>query len=225
MFSNMRFLKALIGSIVVCWVVIGVIWGLTLRQKSRAEQFLQQLTNLELGKSTFAEAQQIALKYRGFPWYADSGDMRCTFQRCELRFIFQNKPLTSFHLARYVELIAVISVKDGIIVGRDVVYARETGRYFPFQYNVIDRASWNDGPVSNINQTVGLARLKVNDTGIPSTVMVRLGPSSTADQRNRAYAFNLSCLARFLDCDDPSAFFPSGIPYRGEPSQTHSENW
>lgn len=218
-------LKSFAGLLIVFVLGVGLLWGMTIRQRDRAEAFLREFTKLELGKSTFADAQQIAAEYHGIPWYTGPDDMRCTPQRCELRFVFENKPLTSFRLARYVELIGVVSVKDGIVAGRELIYASETGNYNPLQYDVVEEPPLQAEGKPQHFQEIGLARLNVDDKGIPSTVRVRLGVTSSPEQRKRAYALDLSCLAKLFGCKNPSAIFPSGIPYSGTAYQTHVSDW
>jgi hypothetical protein len=202
-----------------------VLWARTVRQRDRAEEFLQEVTKLEVGKSTFLEAQLLTRKYGGIPWYTTSEDMRCTFQWCELRFVFENRPLTSARLVRYVELIGTVSVKDGVVWGREIDYGRENGRVHQSEYDVIERPLWREDRLSHGQHERGLWRLKVDASGIPSVVVVRLGLSSSADQRKRAYSFDLSCLAKLWGCDSPPAMFPPDIPYRGTPGQTYSDTW
>jgi hypothetical protein len=220
-----KLLVSLVSLIVVCLIAISVLWVLTVRQRTVAEAFLRDAIILVPGKSSFEEAQQLARKYGGIPWYTGSNDMRCTFQRCTFRFLFENKPLTSVRLARYVELIGWIYVRDGTVVGREIEYVRDSGAYSPFQYEVIEAPMWNEDGTAQRQREVGLWRLKVDGTGMPSIVKVTLDPSSSPAQRKRAYSLDLSCLANLLGCDSPSAMFPHGIPYRGVLSQTHSEAW
>jgi len=63
-----------------------LIWGLALRAQLRAKAFIADVKLLVLDTSTFAEAQQLAAKYSGLPWYTSDTDMSCTAQRCDYRF-------------------------------------------------------------------------------------------------------------------------------------------
>jgi hypothetical protein len=206
-------------------VTFVVLWVRTVQQRHRADAFLQDVLKLEVGKSTLEEALKLAQKFGAMPWYVNSDDMSCTFRRCELRFVFENKPLTSARLVRYVELIGTVSVKNGVVVGREVDYAREAGPYGQFEYDVIEHLWSEEEHVPRYFVESGLRRLNVDGNGIPSTLRVTIGPTSTADQRKRAYALNLSCLGRLFGCNNPAAMFPPRIPYRGVPGQTHSDSW
>ncbi|HKM80314.1 MAG TPA: hypothetical protein VJY15_05070 [Candidatus Acidoferrum sp.] len=206
-------------------VTFVVVWVRTVQQKHRADAFLQDVLKLEVGKSTLEEALKLAQKFGAMPWYVNSDDMRCTYQRCELRFVFENRPLTSVHLVRYVELIGTVSVKNGLVVGRELDYGREAGRYEEFEYGVMEHLWSQEDHVPRSWIESGMWRLKVREDGIPRILRVTIGPTSTPDQRKRAYALDLSCLDNLFGCNNPAAMFPPGIAYRGTAFQTHSNDW
>jgi hypothetical protein len=220
-------LSALFGSLLILYLlVLSLTWVLTLPERTRAGAFLQDFTKLEPGKSSFADAQQLAKKYGGFPDYVATNDMRCTFQKCVFTFIFENKPLTSSRFARYTELVGSVFIRDGVFIGREITYGRDGGRRPSMEYDVVEAPMFNaaDGTVHG-QSPEGLWRLNVNDKGMPYVVRVTLSPSSSEDVRRRAYALDLSCLAGLFGCNSPSALFPHGIEYRGTPYQTHSDTW
>jgi len=198
-----------------------VLWARTLSQAPRAEAFLREFTRLDVGKSTFEDAKSLAREYGGIPWWVSDNSMQCTYQRCVFRFVFENKPLTSTHLVPYTGLNADLFVKDGTIVGRDIHYFRVSKR--EFSYYVSESTSPAVTP-QGIRMT-GLARMRVDPKGVPSAVSIRLDPSSSEDQKRRAYLIDSSCLSRVLGCGGPSAIFPAAIPYRGEAVQTETEAW
>src|SRR2546421_7168057 len=205
-----RFLATLVGVLGISLLAIVVLWGLTILEKSRAEAFLRGFTKLVVDKSPYAEAQSLAHEYGGEPWFVDKEDMRCNFQKCELRFVFENKPLSSFRLVRYVALVGTVSVKNGIVVGRSISYSRDSKDYYQFVYQVMESSTQVEHDVSSHQETSGLSRLKVDSMGVPSSVWVKLDNSSTSDKRSRAYALNLSCMSKLVDCNSPSSMFPPG---------------
>lgn len=209
----------------VCCTIFVIAWARTLSQPSRAQAFLKDFTKLEIGKSTFDEAKSVAEKHRGIPWWISEDSMRCTYQSCVFRFVFENKPLTSTHLVPYVGLIGTIAVKDGIVVRRYVSYFCSARRHVA--YNVMEALLplGNTPEGRGMKMMIGLRRMNVDPKGIPSDVSIGMGPSSSADQRRRAYALDVSCLSRLFGCNNPSAIFPANIPYRGVPFQTPTDAW
>jgi len=144
--------------------------------------------------------------------------MSCTAQRCDYRFVLENKPLSSVHLSHYVELVVTVSVRNGLVVRREIDYGREAGLRSQFEYDVIDSSVGRQELISRGLKDSGLSRLNVDQNGLSSTVRVRLNSQSSADQRNRAYAIDLTCLAWPFSCGSPSKMFPKGIPYQGPPN-------
>jgi hypothetical protein len=214
-----------VGLVVVCLSVFLIVWVRTLPQAGRARAFLRDFTKLKVGNSTFDEAKSLAEKYNGIPWWVSDGSMRCTYQNCVFRFAFENKPLSSSHLVPWVGLIGAITVKDGLVTEKDVFYHRYAKR--PLSYDIREMVvPLNETPESQGKKAMlGVTRMNVDSAGIPSAVSVGLEPSSSPDQKRRAYALDTSCLSRWYGCNSVSSFFPSGIPFRAAPFQTHSETW
>jgi hypothetical protein len=183
---------------------------------------MQDVTKLEIGKSTFEDAKMAAQKHGGQP---EPGSGPCTYEACVFQFLYQNKPLSSTYVVPYVGLIGTIVVTNGVLTERDIHYARHSKR--PFAYNVREMVlpEGNTPEAQGIRSLVGFKRMNVDTAGVPSAVSVGLSPSTSADERRRAYALNLSCLSKLFGCGNASAFFPYDIPYHGQPYQTHAETW
>lgn len=206
-------------------VIFVVAWARTLSQPARAQAFLSDFLKLEVGKSSFEEAAVVAQRHKGFPGYLPDGSMWCTVQRCVFSFVFENKPLSSTHLVPWVGLLAEIDVKDGVVVGRYVNY-KCYSRY-PLSYNVQETILPPTGTREweALRRKIGLSRMHVDPAGVATAISIGLEPSSSADQRRRAYALDPSCLSKLFGCGNASAFFPHNIPYQGPPLQTHTETW
>jgi hypothetical protein len=71
---------------------------------------LHDLLELNVGNSTFEDAQALAQKHGGIPWRISDNGMRCTWQRCSFKFLFENKPLPSTHLIPHVALSALVEI-------------------------------------------------------------------------------------------------------------------
>jgi hypothetical protein len=207
----------LTGLVAICLLTLAVLYGVTIPHRTRAREFLHRFTELKLGSSTFADAQQLAREFRGIPWYVTPSDMTCAFQRCELAFHFDNMPLSYVPTVGYTRFLAFVHVKNGIVDGREIDYETppKPGRYF--RYTVYDF----QGALPK-GWAYGVWRLKVDledPDGVPHVLQVNLGPSSSESLRERAYSVDLSCLAKFYGCGSASAAYPSGLSYLGPPSQ------
>lgn len=218
------YVEAIVVVLLAC-VVFTVAWASTLSQPRRAQAFLTDFTRLEIGKSTLEQAESLARTHGGIPWWVSNDSMRCTYQRCIFRFLFENKPLTSTHLVPYTGLIADVSVKQGIVVARELTYVRQNKGQLT--YDVVEAIPPALGTVEEEvwKMHVGVMRLNVDQNGTPSTISVGLEPSSPADQKRRAYSLDLSCLARIFGCNGLASYVPPGVPYHGGPYQSRIETW
>lgn len=207
-FKDVTLGSILLGLLIVSVVTTGVLYARTVPHRTRAEAFLHDFARLAPGQSTFTEAQEVARQYGGIPWYVDGcGNMACTFQKCALAFQFDNMPLSYVPQVGYARFFAQISVKDGMVVGREIAYERSAFRYLVFDYTGELPKGWE----------YGVRRLKVDFHGTPHVLEVVLGPSSTDRVRRSAYSIDLSCLAKFWGCGKPSAIYPSRLDYLGQP--------
>ena len=202
MFGRNRLSKILVGLIVIGF--LGVSVCIAIHQRDRAQAFLRDLTNLRLGDSTFTDAQRLAEEYKGKPWGISSQDTTCSAQHCNFKFSFDNRPLSYLPWVRRVALGAGISVTDGHVVGREVDYERDTHSYYEFVY-IVQESTQHKDP-----HQYGVKKFKLDAQGTPHVIEVTLGPTSAPEDRKRAYALDLSCLARLHDCDTASAIFPPG---------------
>jgi hypothetical protein len=204
-----------------------VAWARTVSKPTRAQAFLSDFLKLEVGKSNFEEAKVVAQQHGGIPWYLPDGSMRCTYQGCAFCFAFENKPLTSIHVVPYVGFTGILVLKNGVLTERNIHYVRYSKR--PFAYNVRETQTvlpeGDTSEAQGMRHLVGLARMQVDPAGVASAISIGLESSSSADQRRRAYALDLSCLSKLFGRGNASLFFPRNIPYQGPPLQTHTETW
>jgi hypothetical protein len=101
-----------------------------------------------------------------------------------------------------VQFVATIGVKDGYVSDRQIRYAILNGIGVDFAYLLTDQVDLHGFDVQ---------KLKVDANGMPHVLKVSLGQSATADERQRAYSIELSCLARLSGCKHAGAVFPSGL--------------
>jgi hypothetical protein len=221
-------------------ITFTVMYVRTLSQSTRARAFLSDMMKLEVGKSTFEDARLVAQRYGGIPWWINYDSMQCTYQRCQFRFVFENKPLSSAYIEPhigfiggievrtgipYIGLIGDLDIRNGVLAGRNIYYARYSKRSFTYNVRELLPALDNTPQAEAMKWSIGLKRMNVDQDGIPSAVSIDFGPSTSPGQRVRAYEINVSCLSKIFGCASPSDIFPAGIPYRGTPYQTRTEEW
>jgi hypothetical protein len=203
----------LVAFVAACFGTLCVLYGLTFPHRTKAQAFFREFTELKIG-SSFAEAQRLARRYGGIPWYVTSSDMRCTFERCNLAFQFDNLPLSYVPVVGYTRFLALVSVRNGTVDGQRIEYEHISRHGPSFSYFLSDYASVESPPKG---PGPGVWRLQVDSRGVPHVLQALLGPNSTSQLRKNAYSLNLSCLAKLLGCGTASAIYPNGLRYLGPP--------
>ena len=174
-------------------------------KRTRAQLLVRSVAQLKLGASTFADAQGLAEEYGGKPWNGLSREASCSPQNCDLRFVFDNKPLSYVPRVQHVELVVGLTVRDGYVVSREIEYSILTTSYFEFAYVLLD------GMKFTRVRDYEVKKLKVDAQGTPHVIEVNLGPLATVDEKERAYSIDLSCLTQLPGCRSGADLFPPGL--------------
>jgi len=198
----------------------GLAWGYSRYTLTRARTFLAELAKLKPGESTFADAQRLRRAYGGVPTSLLTQNPTCSEERCELLFTFDNKPLCYLPGVLQVHLGGDITVKEGRVVESVLLFGRKPNSEFDAgdrrtQEGVIIPPEWEylygvRDVAQRAQEEYGLRKSDPDSHGVPHFVTFRLGPRSTAEDKNRAYSIDLSCLARLRGCDSPSSIYPQG---------------
>lgn len=213
-FKNLTVGAILAGLGILLILTLAVLYCLTIPHRRLAGALLHDISELTPGTSTFTDAELLAHQYGGIPWYVSPTDMTCTFQRCTFAFQLDNMPLSYVPGVGYTRFFALVDIKNGIVVGREIEYESSRGTSRHFRYVILDF----QGPPP-IGWAYGVWRLQVDPHGVPHVLEVKMGPSSSKGLRDRAYALRLSCLARFYGCGGPKDIYPTSLDYMGPPSQ------
>jgi len=200
-----KLINSIISLVILGFFCTGVLFSWAHHQRDRAQVFLQEIVSLQVGVSTFSDAQRLAQKYGGKPWNGPSQKPICSDKDCNLRFVFENSLLNHLQHKRKVSLTAGLLVKDGYVVSREVDYSiLATTFERKFMFVVFDRTE------SKSPQSYNVKKLKVDTHGMPHAIEVDLSPTSPAEIKRRAYSLDLSCIASLMGCDTASAVFPAG---------------
>jgi hypothetical protein len=187
---------------VIVLFTFGVVADWVFHKRSRAELLLRSIAELRLGTSAFSEARELAQEYGGKSERGGS-ERGCSAQACTFNFVIDNRPLNYIPGVRGVRFVAAIGVKDGYVISREVDYRILNSADLDFMYTVLDHLE----PAKGLE----VRKLNLDPNGRPHVLKVTLGRSATADERQRAFSIQLSCLARLRGCNDAAAVFPSGL--------------
>jgi hypothetical protein len=163
-----------------------------------AQAFLDDLKVLRVGKSSFAEIQQLREVYLDVWKKADCKPS----QDCALDFAIENTWLHRLRLVPWTKFQGTLYIRDGTLTRMGVILAANTGN-LGFGAVVVET------PGDIQDQKSYAIRHRRNQKGLPENVSIYLTPTSTATERQQAYGFNLTCLARFGGCKDSSELLPS----------------
>jgi hypothetical protein len=209
--------QAAAAVLLVGLILWGVLLAIGLRQKNQAEALLQEITKLKPGESTFEDAHGLAARYGGKPWKAVPPYETCTAQECYLNFDFRNpRNHLLFAFVPLVQFGALVHVKDGRVTATEIWDQLESRSGLRAVYDVSDGLSDVSSDsrryvVSPNYPGYGIEKLKVDAYGAPWIVEVRLDPRATAEERRRAYTFDLSCLVKIFGCRSRSSIIPRGL--------------
>ena len=179
-------------------LVLAVIAAVVTHQPTRnAQRFMKDLMHLEVGKSSFTDALDLSKRYGGIEWKVNDSPEKCTPERCYLAFPFENTWLHRLHLAPRIVLMAIVGVENGQVRSRLVGFASAT-RTPSIEVFANERLAFSSGEAYRIVSYSAVPRLGIE-----------LTPLATSDQRQRAYAFNLSCLSKIGGCGDAGELLPS----------------
>jgi hypothetical protein len=185
--------------------------------RAHAERLLGQVRALDLGRATFADAQQI---FRQWPSARDEGP--CVPIQCD--FAIRLSDLCDSHLGscldypqlrrvyeslggRSATVTADVSVRDGLVENKAfrvniLVSPQETDLFGPFGYSLIGRASTSQASETRSWPT-GTSRHPEYYIGQPSgceicvSVYTVFTPYADPTDIQRLMQFNLSCLTRW----------------------------
>jgi hypothetical protein len=166
---------------------------------------LADVSKLTLDRSTFDDAQKLAIKYRAAIAEEQNvvGDtaLGCTPEHCEFKFFFHNNWLRRLRLAPPVWLRAGIGVSRGRIAYRHVELCSGEGAAYYSAY--VTEVPNLPQPLKDYN----VGRQWSSD--IKWRVSIEMTPAATAQEHGQAYRFNVRCLSRLGGCKDASELLPS----------------
>jgi hypothetical protein len=199
--------KALRGTmLVLASVVIVMLWLLLnqFRVRSRAESFLRDLKSLSIGKSSFVEVKKLQAAYGGTQLTQGIYPSDCSPRDCYIDFLFTNGWLARLHLAPPTGFGATLRIHNGVLSSRSLGYQAEAGSH-SFVLSVQESSN-------PIHMQDFCLTFRSDPMGRPWRMAISMRPTATQVERQLAYSFDLSCLARLGTCGEPSGVLPSLSP-------------
>jgi hypothetical protein len=165
----------------------------------RAHRMLSQLTDLQVGKSTFADAQKLAASMDAAP------SPGCNQTDCNWYRRIDNLSLPQFWIGEGATFSGGFRVQNGVVTERGAAYLLGSGTTPGPYADTEERTTWPGGPAPNpvSVQTQWTAH-------VPRySILVLMVPSVPAETRSRYLDFNLGCLWKYQGCTDAQQLLPT----------------
>lgn len=170
------------------------------RIRAQAEAFLSEFKSLSMGKSSFDEAKRLQATYGGRELTHGVYPSDCSPHECYIYFSFLNSWFARLHLAPPTGFGATLHIHDGVVSSRSVGYGAQAG-------DVSFDLSVDEGTSTGRNQGFCVVH-RADQLGRPYKLMISMSAEAKPVQRELAYSFDLSCLARIGICGQPSMILP-----------------
>lgn len=181
---------------VACAVIVAVP---AVRTRRRAEAFLSNLRNVELGPQGY---EKVRLLWDRFHADAAEGAGTCTPSECILTVNFQNTWLRRLRLATWTEFGATLSVHNGNLYDIRASMKLYSRKRVIGAETILSDQSEGAGPPFRIIT-------KRWSDNAPWQAIVQLTSHAAPAEREKAFAFNLGCLDKLGGCRDSSDLLPA----------------
>jgi len=182
-----------------------------LRPEIRARYLFRQLETLQLGRSTFEDAQRIAQKIGAKP-YGPHGP--CDRSDCEWDVRMDNSELPRWWRGPGEAFVVAFDVRDSVVVRKNTGYGigMETDTFFPSSVSLDEQEHLPRDP--GREQVPVLAGWYTTELYRYYEFRVYLTPKASAEERRRYTSFNFNCLWKYKGCKDARELLPTADPPR-----------
>jgi hypothetical protein len=214
-----RFRIALIGGLIV-FVLVVLCGAYLLRPSLRARYLFHELEPLQVGHSTFEDAQRLAKKLGAKP---DNRLSPCDRKYCYWTAVVNNARLPQWWRGSGVTFVIDFLVENSVVVNKGAWYAIGIDPYTftPSMVSVGEQETWlrprrenrgiEEWPTA---KGWGISYFEKNGhrEGISTKFQVHLTPRSSAEDWRRYTAFNYGCLWKYKGCKDARDLLQTADP-------------
>jgi hypothetical protein len=182
-----------------------------LRPSIRARYLFHQLEPLQVGHSTFEDAQRLAEKLGAKP------DGSCDRSYCFWDVVVNNARLPQWWRGSGVTFVITFNVNDSVVVHKGVGYdiGIDPNSFTPSKVTVVVKESWTrlmSEPPTQKGWGISYFENHGHRENISTTFQVHMTPRSSADDWKRYTAFNYSCFWKYKGCRDARDLLPTADP-------------
>jgi hypothetical protein len=198
--SNRRVIAASGCGLVVLLVALAA--GYLLRPYFLARALLRDVSSLQVGKSSFADAKRVAEKWDG----TISDD--CTPTQCSWHRWIDNFELPEWWRGEGEIFSAGFGVSDGIVDERGTAFWIGTGPGVS-SASVQEKLRWKDSSLYYFFGKTYLVEPQYSNDNPHYRVFVRLKSDAPLDIRKKYLSFDLNCLWKLHGCEDAKQLLPT----------------
>jgi len=175
-----------------------------LRPSICARYLFSQLETLQLGHSTFEDAERLARKIHAKPY----GD--CDRSKCEWDKRIDNAYLSLWWRGGGESFVVAFDVKDSLVVRKNTGFGIGTLESFHLsQVGLIEQQHWGRMHTPEPVATGWGSSEKFRYYQF----VVYMTPEASAEARRRYTAFNYSCFWKYKGCKDARDLLPTADPF------------
>jgi len=188
-------LIASLGFIVIC---IGIVGFFFLHfPELKAKYFLSELNSLQVGKSTFQDAQGVALRI-----HATQG-IACGPNACTWVARISNLNLPERWRRTELTLVVGFEIRDSILVEKGAGLQFGTGTSVSFVH-VDEKEHWRSASTEPVS-----VETQYTSDDPHYRAFVRMTPAASESDRKRYLSLNLHCLSKYGGCKDAAELLPT----------------
>lgn len=186
-----------------------------LRPSIRARCLFSELETLQLGHSTYEDAQRLAKKIGARPTYNP-----CDRSACEWDVRMGNSNLPEWWRGSGETFVVAFDVKDSVVVRKNIGYGIgiETSTLYPSSVGLVEQEHW---PHRNITEPV-TAGWRSSELYPNYEFDVYMTPKASAETRRRYTSYNFNCFWKYRGCRDARELLPTADPFPSEPASGNS---
>ena len=184
-----------------------------------ARYLFHELEPLQVGHSTFADAQRLAKKLGAKP----DNHSPCDQSYCYWTAVVNNAQLPQWWRGSGVTFAITLNVKDSVLVNKGVWYAIgiigiDSYTFTPSEVSVGLQEKWSRPmrgymlPPTQKGWRISYFEKHGHRENISTTFQVHMTPRSSADDWKRYTAFNYGCFWKYKGCKDARELLPAADP-------------
>lgn len=204
-----RFRNVPVGWLIAIVVVLTILLcsAYLLYPSLHARYLFHELETLQLGHSTFEDAERLARKIHAESYGA------CDHSYCEWDKQIDNASLPRWWRGSGVDFSVSFTVKDSLLVRKDTGFGIGLlGSIHPSQVELEEQEHWGRVPIPEPVK----AGWGTSEKFRYYLFKVYMTPKASAEDRRRYTAFNYSCFWKYQGCKDARELLPTADPFPSE---------